>query len=134
MFSQKLLWLLLPFLYILVFIIAPIKLFDTNYLWSILVAFWIPIVLMGVTIIPKVSQEFRSAFFITAFLMLPVTFVFEYLCLYLDIWNFFEGKDRLCGVKIFNAPLEEFLFWFGATPLCNLVYLYFHRTLYGGEQ
>jgi hypothetical protein len=54
-------------------------------------------------------------------------FYFEYACLGMDIWYFKDTSQLLPIPWIFGAPIEEFLFWFGATPFCLLGYLYYNR-------
>jgi lycopene cyclase domain-containing protein len=115
----------LPFLYIPVGIVLPMYLFNTDYGWSVLVGFWIPVTILSFIVLPKVSHLMRMAFVVTFMVLIPVTVLFEYLCLLLDIWNFSEEASSLWGFRIAGAPVEEFIFWFGATPLCLLVYLYY---------
>jgi len=62
--------------------------------------------------------------------MVPVTIAFEYVSLWLDIWSFDQSIDKLWGPVFYGAPLEEFLFWFGAPPFVLTQYLYFSRVLY----
>ncbi|MBD3343617.1 MAG: lycopene cyclase domain-containing protein [Chitinivibrionales bacterium] len=120
---------IIPFIYAILFIFVPIKLFNTNYGWSVIILFWIPAILLYVSMSlgKKISSARQKAFWATTLIMIPVTFLFEYLCLYLDIWGFHEDIHKLWGIKIWGAPIEEFLFWFGATPFCLMVYLYFRN-------
>ena len=57
----------------------------------------------------------------------PLTAAMEYLCLYLDIWDFSQELDPLLGIALFGAPIEEFLFWFGAPVFVLLAYFAFDR-------
>ena len=56
-----------------------------------------------------------------------VSFYFEFAGLGLNIWTFSKVPHAYLSLWIFTAPLEEFLFWFGAAPLCILLYLYYYR-------
>ncbi|MBD3322891.1 MAG: hypothetical protein GF350_17470 [Chitinivibrionales bacterium] len=125
--------LVIPFLYAILFIFFPIKLFNTNYGWSVILLFWIPsaVLYIYLTITRRLTAAWNKSFWFTAALMVPVTFLFEYLCLYLDIWGFHEEAHKLWGIAIWGAPIEEFVFWFGATPFCLMVYLYFRSILKG---
>jgi lycopene cyclase domain-containing protein len=102
---------------------------NTDYGWSVIIGFWIPIILLAITVLPKISIPLRWAFLSTCGVLIPVTVAFEYIGLWLDIWNFSEEFSKLWGVRLFGAPVEEFIFWFGATPLCLLLYLYFYESL-----
>jgi lycopene cyclase domain-containing protein len=126
MFLKKLLLLLL---YTGIGVVLPIYGLNTDYGWSVIVGFWIPILLLSIFLLPRVSSSMRKAFFVTCIVLVPVTVAFEYIGLILDIWNFSEEYSRLWGVKLFGAPVEEFIFWFGATPLCLLLYLYFTNAI-----
>lgn len=125
MFFKKLLLLLS---YTGVGVVLPIYGLNTDYGWSVIVGFWIPITLLSIFLLPGVSSSMRKAFFATCIMLVPVTVAFEYIGLALDIWNFSEEYSRLWGVKLFGAPVEEFIFWFGASPLCLLLYMYFSNA------
>ncbi|HEX2958240.1 MAG TPA: hypothetical protein VHO70_15505 [Chitinispirillaceae bacterium] len=124
--------LLVLLLYAVAGIALPIYVLDTDYGWSVVIGFWIPITILSVMLLPEVSPAMRKAFLATCVILIPVTVAFEYIGLLLDIWNFSEEYSRLWGVRLFGAPVEEFIFWFGATPLCLLLYLYFAGHA-GGE-
>jgi lycopene cyclase domain-containing protein len=128
---KRLLRILLPFIYIPIGIILPIYGFDTDYGWSVVVSFWIPIFILSFVVLPGESKPMRFAFLATSLSFIPVTFAFEYIGLSLDIWNFSEKHCALWGPKIMGAPIEEFVFWFGATPLCMLIYLYYRKLIDG---
>lgn len=66
-----------------------------------------------------------KAFWITILAMIPVTILFEYLSLWLDVWSFDLEKAPIWGLVIWGAPIEEFIFWFGAPPFVLTQYLYF---------
>jgi lycopene cyclase domain-containing protein len=115
--------------YFLVGVLLPIYGLKTDYGWSVIIGFWIPIVLLSINVLPKTPSSIRTAFFTTCIVLVPVTIAFEYVGLLLDIWNFSEEYSKLWGVRVAGAPIEEFIFWFGATPLCLLLYLYFSECL-----
>lgn len=119
----------LPFFYMVFFILLPIRVLNANYGWSVILLFWLPSVILYFYHFHKSGFKDLKPFWITFFLLLPVTFIFEYLCLFLDIWNFSEQIDKLWGLWLWGAPIEEFVFWFGATPFCLLLYLYY-RTIF----
>jgi lycopene cyclase domain-containing protein len=115
--------------YFFIGVLLPIFGLKTDYGWSVIIGFWIPIVLLSICVLPKTSPTMRTAFFTTCIVLIPVTIAFEYVGLQLDIWNFSEEYSKLWGVRVAGAPIEEFIFWFGASPLCLLLYLYFSECL-----
>jgi lycopene cyclase domain-containing protein len=133
MFTGRAIAVLAPFLYVPLFIFLPILLLDTDYGWSVVILFWIPSAILYLVLHRWMAGRFLGAFWLTCAVLLPVTAAFEYLCLYLDIWDFYEGVQSLWGPRILGAPIEEFIFWFGATPFCLLVYLYYYR-LFGKKE
>ncbi len=112
--------------------VLPIYILDTDYGWSIVLGFWLPVLVLCPVVLVREGPLMRKAFFSTCLLLLPLTVGFEYLSLYFDIWNFSQEHSRLWGIYILDAPVEEFIFWFGATPLCLLLYLYY-RQLFAGR-
>lgn len=120
----------LPLIYGAVFIFVPIKIFNTDYGWSVLLLFWVPTVLLLLIVHRGLETVQRMSFWITTLILLPVTFAFEFLCLKLDIWNFYQGIDKLWGLSIFGAPIEEFIFWFGAGPFCMTLYIYYQKFVW----
>jgi lycopene cyclase domain-containing protein len=91
--------------------------------------FWIPVVLMGLFLRSRTDQNTKKAFWWALLLFTPMTFAMEYVFLWADIWNFSEAHDPLLGLWLWGAPIEEFSFWFGATPFILLLYLTFHHIL-----
>lgn len=131
MLKNRLVLLLVPVLYIPLCVFVPIKLLNTNYGYSVILLFWIPSALLYAYLYSWMGTGFRRAFWITFSLLIPVTFGFEYVCLALDVWSFSEQTHKLWGPELWGAPVEEFVFWFGATPLCVLLYLYYYRVAKG---
>ena len=96
---------------------------------STLVYFWAPVGVMAWRLWPKLDVLTRRAFWRTLLIFYVLAFGMEYVYLYLKVWTFSEKLDPLLGVRIFNAPIEEFCFWFGATPFGIFVYLGLDRLL-----
>jgi hypothetical protein len=99
------------------------------YFLSTLVYFWGPVALMARLLWPGLDPLTRKAFLITLVLFNSLAFGMEYVYLYFDVWTFSEKVDPLLGLRIFNAPVEEFCFWFGATPFALLLYLWLDRLM-----
>lgn len=59
--------------------------------------------------------------------MVPITTAWELFFISTDSWYFEPSK--LIGVELFSIPIEEFVFWWGATPCLLLVFLYFLKKL-----
>ena len=57
----------------------------------------------------------------------------EYLYLKFDVWSFSEEIDPLIGIWFGSAPIEEYVYWFGATPFCLAVYLSYKRLFERGK-
>jgi hypothetical protein len=90
--------------------------------------FWLPSILMYAYVSRLMTRFKLEAFYINFLIWCLITFVFEYTCLSLDIWNFSEKLYPLIGINIFGVPLEEFLFWFGAAVFFPLLYLVFDEA------
>ncbi len=99
------------------------------YFIKVLLLFWIPGVALTIGIWSRLTHAERRAYWITCGLMAVISFGMEYVYLWLDIWNFSEARDPLLGIRIWGAPIEEFEFWFGASPFILGLYLIFRRWL-----
>jgi lycopene cyclase domain-containing protein len=99
------------------------------YFLSTLVYFWAPVAALAWHLWPKLDPLTRKAFWCTMGIFYTLAFGMEYLYLYLQVWTFSEKLDPLLGIRIFNAPVEEFCFWFGATPFALFTYLGLDRML-----
>ncbi|MFH1258830.1 MAG: hypothetical protein ABII74_03295 [Elusimicrobiota bacterium] len=95
------------------------------YFWTVIIIFWIPSAFLYLFLRKKLDSLTKKAFWITVLILMPVTFAAEYIYLWADIWNFSENYDPLIGISIWGAPIEEFIFWFGAPIFFTLVYLFF---------
>jgi len=56
-----------------------------------------------------------------------LSIIWEYAGLALNIWDFSEAHHALLGPEIFGAPIEEFVFWFGASPFVLTIYIYYEQ-------
>jgi lycopene cyclase domain-containing protein len=97
------------------------------YLITYSVLFWVPALLFIFFMLRTYDAGLRRAFWAACAAMAAASVVMEYLFLKFDVWFFSEKIDRLLGVWIGAAPVEEFVFWFGATPFCLAVYLSYCR-------
>lgn len=97
------------------------------YFISVFSYFWIPVLIMGALLYPKQGRLTKKAFWLTLAIFYPLATGMEYVYLHLDIWTFSEEFDRLLGLSIFGAPVEEFVFWFGAPPFVLMTYFGFDR-------
>jgi lycopene cyclase domain-containing protein len=77
----------------------------------------------------KLSPSSKKGFWRTVFVFTPLTFVMEYVFMWADVWNFSEAQDPLIGIWLWGVPIEEFSFWFAATPFILLVYICFTTLL-----
>ncbi len=93
------------------------------YLITYTVLFWVPALLFAFFLLGRLPRARRKGFWAASAAMAAVSVVMEYLFLKFDVWFFSEKIDRLVGWRIGGAPVEEFVFWFGATPFCLAVYL-----------
>lgn len=95
------------------------------YFWTVFFLFWVPVFSLYLFLRKKLDPLTKKAFWINAIICLPISFISEYIYLWADIWNFSETYDPLIGIRLWGAPIEEFVFWFGAPPFYTLVYLLF---------
>jgi hypothetical protein len=128
----------IPFLYAGSFIIFPIITFDIDYWQSMIILFWIPSAILS-AMHWKWMARFKlwTPFLLTWMSLNIVSIIVEMTSLYWGIWHFnnnihkmlyaLNGKNPL--TYPFGAPIEEFLFYFGATPFCFMVYIYYFRLI-----
>ena len=94
-----------------------------------LLVFWLPSAALAAWLWRGLDALTRKAFFLTLAVVLPATFAMEFVYLKVHIWRLDLSKDPLIGLSILGAPIEEFLFWFGAAFFILLSYLAFDRLL-----
>ena len=96
------------------------------YFITCVIIFWIPMAV----IVPRewggLSRAQRTAFWIVCLVMSVLTFGMEFVYLKADIWSFAEDS-KLIGINILGVPIEEFVFWFGASPFLLGVYWMIQR-------
>lgn len=98
-----------------------------RYFIGTLLYFWLPVAIMSLLMKGKWPPLALKSFWISLAILTPATFAMEYVFLWTDIWTFSEELDPLLGIYIFGVPVEEFSFWFGASPFILLSYLLFCR-------
>jgi lycopene cyclase domain-containing protein len=99
------------------------------YLITYTLLFWLPAILFVIFLFGTLAAPTRKAFWAACAAMAAVSVAMEYLFLHFDVWFFSQKIDRLLGLWIGSAPVEEFVFWFGATPFCLAVYFTYCRLL-----
>ena len=101
------------------------------YLTTVLV-FWLPIAALAAFSWSRLSRLDKKSFWWTNALLLVLTSIMEKIYRTTRIWTFSQDVDPLLGPKLWGEPVEEFIFWLGATPFMLLVYLT-ARALRRGE-
>ena len=91
--------------------------------------FWIPVGILSALSWRRIDAADRRAFWKTVFLLTGLTTMMETIYMATKIWAFSEEMDPLLGPRINGMPVEEFSFWYGATPFMLLVYLTVRRWL-----
>ena len=97
-----------------------------------ILVFWIPVALLSFYIWPRLVPADRKSFWYSILVLTPATFAMEYLYIWTKIWTFSEAKDPLLGIRLWGVPVEEFSFWFGATPFILLLYFSLRQVVHGG--
>ena len=97
-----------------------------------ILVFWLPVLVLSFFTWSWLSPPDKKAFWYAILVLTPATFVMEYVYIWTRIWTFSEAKDPLLGIRLWGVPVEEFSFWFGATPFILLVYLTARRFIHGG--
>jgi lycopene cyclase domain-containing protein len=94
-----------------------------RYFWLYIWSFWVPILILLPILWRYMDAPTKKSLFISLVcISWPLSIVMEYVYLKLDVWDFSEAWDPLLGIKLFGAPIEEFVFWFGAPVIILLVY------------
>ena len=89
--------------------------------------FWVPAILISLFIFKTLSFSLKRSFWATMALIALTTTIMEYVYLAFDVWTFSEKADKLLGVWLGPAPIEEFVFWFGGPYFCLTVYLAYKK-------
>lgn len=95
------------------------------------VLFWLPAAFFGFFIFRTLPPPLKKAFWAAAGLIALTTTAMEYVYLGFDVWSFSQKTDKLLGLWLGPAPIEEFVFWYGAPPFCLVVYFAYCRILGG---
>jgi hypothetical protein len=61
--------LLLPLLYVPLGIVLPVFGITTDYGWSVVIGFWLPILLLGLAVLPREEPAMRRAFLIACLVL-----------------------------------------------------------------
>lgn len=97
------------------------------YFLTCVLMFWVPGVALVFGLWRGRPRHEHRAFWLTCALVAVLSFGMEFVYLWADIWSFSEADDPLLGITIFGAPLEEFTYWFGASPFLLSVYWLMQR-------
>lgn len=93
------------------------------------VLFWVPVCLFVLFFFGKLPPGIKRAYWLTTLAMAVISVIMEYFYLKFDTWTFSERIDPLLGIWFGKAPIEEYVYWFGATPFCLALYLLYCRLL-----
>jgi len=99
------------------------------YLITYSIVFWIPVLIFVLFFLKIFDGCLRRSFWATSAAMAVALTGMEFVFLKFDVWFFSQKIDHLAGLWIGGAPVEEFVFWFGATPFCLALYLGYSRLL-----
>ena len=91
--------------------------------------FWVPSAVFIIFLLKLFDSGLKRAFWLTTGIMGLLSIIMEYLYLKFEVWSFSEQIDPLLGLWLGPAPVEEFVFWFGATPFCLAIYLSYRKLL-----
>lgn len=117
----------LPSLYLSSAVFLPSRLRQLSYFEFVAMLFWMPsALLLAVNWGWIARKRIAFPFFASLAIGAIISFFFEYVALGMGVWHF-SGPENYLGPGIWGAPIEEFLFYWGAAPFCLLLYLYFYR-------
>ena len=127
----------IPFIYAEFFIIAPMLRWNVNYWQSMVLFFWLPCLILCLWNWHWMSQyKLWKPFFLTWIILNAAAVVVELTSLKWGIWDFGTVHPLLYkefGINPlsypFGVPAEEFMFYWGATPFCFMLYIYFFRLI-----
>jgi lycopene cyclase domain-containing protein len=117
----------LPSLYLSLAVVLPSQFRRLSYFEFVSILFWMPAALLLAANWKWILRK-RIVFPIFSSLAIGaiISFFFEYVALGMGVWHF-SGPENYLGPGIWGAPIEEFLFYWGAAPFCLLLYLYYFR-------
>ena len=101
--------------------------FDEHLPWYFLlevVIGLVPMTWLLVEVMPKASRQVRLAFIVTSAIFIVSASIAELIAIQNRFWWFYQGIDRLTGLKMGDIPLEEFLFYPMFLNMPVLFYLY----------
>jgi lycopene cyclase domain-containing protein len=117
----------LPSLYLLTAVLLPSQFRKISYFEFVAIFFWIPAALLLAMNWKWIARKrIAFPFFTSLAIGAIIAFFFEYVALGMGVW-YFGPPENYVGPGIWGAPIEEFLFYWGAAPFCLLLYLYFYR-------
>jgi lycopene cyclase domain-containing protein len=117
----------LPCLYLSLAVLLPSQFRRLSYFEFVAIQFWIPSALLLAMNWRWIARKrIAFPFFSSLAIGAAISFFFEYVALGMGVWYFGPAENYL-GPGIWGAPIEEFLFYWGAAPFCLLLYLYFYR-------
>ncbi|MBN1594595.1 hypothetical protein JW933_01580 [candidate division FCPU426 bacterium] len=72
---------------------------------------------------PRLDPVVRKCVFITVFVVMVLQVLNELLSLHVfKAWDFSEDYNRLLGINLWGAPIEEYLFWFAYAWMIPFLY------------
>lgn len=117
----------LPCLYLSLAVLLPSQFRHLSYFEFVAAQFWMPsALLLAMNWRWMVRKRIVFPIFSSLAIGAVISFFFEYVALGMGVWHFGRPENYL-GPGIWGAPIEEFLFYWGAAPFCLLLYLYFYR-------
>lgn len=117
----------LPCFYLALAVLLPSQFRRLTYFEFVAALFWLPAaLLLAMNWRWMARKRIAFPFFSSLALGAIISFFFEYVALGMGVW-YFGPRENYLGPGIWGAPIEEFLFYWGAAPFCLLLYLYFYR-------
>jgi len=97
------------------------------------------LVLWGITVViilwvwPRLSNYWRISALLVVGLVMVLQVLNEVLSLHIfEAWTFSEAHNRLLGIILWGAPIEEYLFWFAFAWMIPFLYsglaVWFEKT------
>lgn len=89
----------------------------------------IPMTWLLIEVMPKAKPSERLAFITTSAIFIIAASIAELIAIQSRFWWFYQGLDKLTGLKMGDIPLEEFFFYPLFLNLPVLFYLYLRRYM-----